>query len=170
MTANTGLTVDFGKNKSGDDWRIVNDGVMGGLSKSNTTLSENSMVFKGEIRLENNGGFASMRTLITAGVLTRCKTVSIRYKSNHTDRTFGVSLKNSQQYYIPYYKHTFSSKTTEWETITINLSDFKHYRISEIIGNNMPITALDDIYNMALIISDKKAGPFEIEIDYITFE
>ena len=170
MTANTGLTIDFGKNKSGDDWRIVNDGVMGGLSKSITTLSENSMVFKGEISLENNGGFASMRTLITAGVLTRCKTISIRYKSNHTDRTFGLSLKNSQQYYIPYYKSLFTPNTTDWTVLTLNLSDFKHYRIGEIIGDKMPTAALDDVFNIVIIISDKKAGPFKIEIDYITFE
>ena len=170
MITNAGLTIDFGQDKAGDTWRIVNDGVMGGPSKSEIQLTNNSIQFTGAVSLENNGGFASMRTLIIKGALSACKTMTMRYKSSSTDRTFGLSLKNSQQYYIPYYKHTFSPKTTEWETLTVNLSDFKHYRISEVIGNDMPITALDDIYNMALIISDKKAGPFTIEIDYIKFE
>ncbi|MEL0645089.1 CIA30 family protein [Olleya sp. Ti.3.14] len=170
MSTNLGLTIDFGTEKAGDDWRIVNDGVMGGLSTSKTTILEDSIVFTGEVSLENNGGFASIRTLITAGALNDCKTMTMLFKSNSTDRTFGLSLKNSQQYYIPYYKYTFTPKTTDWDTITINLSDFKHYRISEVIGNTMPIKALDDVYNIALIISDKKAGNFNIEIDYIKFE
>jgi|GEM_PF-5590422 len=29
MTSATGLTIDFGKDKTGASWRIVNDGVMG---------------------------------------------------------------------------------------------------------------------------------------------
>ncbi len=170
MTTNTGLTIDFGTNKDGDTWRIVNDGVMGGLSQSNAVLTDDSVQFKGDVSLENNGGFASMRTLITEGALTHCKTMTLRYKSNNKDRIFGLSLKNSQRYYIPYYKYTFTPKTTDWEKITINLSDFKHYKISEIIGDQMPIKALEEVFNIALIISDKKAGSFDIEIDYIKFE
>ncbi|WP_111660301.1 CIA30 family protein [Olleya aquimaris] len=170
MAATTGLTIDFGQDKAGDTWRIVNDGVMGGLSQSSATLTEDTVQFKGNVSLENNGGFASMRTLITEGALKDCKTMTIRFKSSSTDRTFGLSLKNSQQYYIPYYKHTFTPKTTDWEVLTVNLSNFKHYRISEVIGNEMPKKALDDVFNIALIISDKKAGAFDIEIDYIKFE
>ncbi len=170
MSTVTGLTIDFGTEKAGKDWRIVNDGVMGGLSTSKTTLLEDSIIFSGEVSLENNGGFASMRTLITTGALSKCKTMTMRFKSNSTDRTFGLSLKNSQQYYIPYYKYIFTPKTTDWDTITVDLTDFKHYRISEIIGNTMQKKALDDVFNIALIISDKKAGNFNIEIDYIKFE
>ncbi|MGB6269009.1 MAG: CIA30 family protein [Olleya sp.] len=170
MTATTGLTIDFGQDKAGESWRIVNDGVMGGLSQSTATLTKDSVQFKGDVSLENNGGFASMRTLIKKGTLTNCKTMTIRYKSSSIDRTFGLSLKNSQQYYIPYYKHTFSPKTTDWEILSVNLSNFKHYRISEVIGDEMPIKALEDVFNIALIISDKKAGKFNIEIDYIRFK
>ena len=169
MTTTVGLNIDFGLNKNGDTWRIVNDGVMGGESTSKINLTDNSINFTGMVSLKNNGGFASMRSLITLGVLTLCKTMTIRYKSTSTKRTFGLSLKNSQQYYIPYYKHTFSPKTTDWETITVNLSDFKHYKISDIIGDTMPINALEDIFNIAIIISDKKEGAFNIEIDYINF-
>ena len=52
----------------------------------------------------------------------------------------------------------------------INLVDFKHYRISQVIGNNMPLELLDEIFNIALIVSDGKQGDFNIEIDHITFK
>ena len=45
------------------EWRIVNDGVMGGLSKGNISFTDGgTMVFKGNLSLENNGGFSSVRT------------------------------------------------------------------------------------------------------------
>jgi monofunctional biosynthetic peptidoglycan transglycosylase len=42
-------------------WRIVNDGVMGGVSTSRVEASGEALRFSGEVRLEFNGGFASMR-------------------------------------------------------------------------------------------------------------
>ena len=55
----------FNFQKSGElnDWLIVNDGVMGGLSQSEIVLSDsNTAVFQGTVSLENNGGFSSTRT------------------------------------------------------------------------------------------------------------
>lgn len=43
------------------DWRIVNDDVMGGVSSARVEPSTTGVRFSGEVRLEFNGGFASMR-------------------------------------------------------------------------------------------------------------
>ena len=45
-------------------WQIVNDSVMGGLSTSQAYEKDNSLIFTGNVSLENNGGFASIRTTI----------------------------------------------------------------------------------------------------------
>ena len=42
-------------------WSIVNDGVMGGVSSSRAQPADDGLRFSGEVRLEYNGGFASMR-------------------------------------------------------------------------------------------------------------
>ena len=44
-----------------DCW-IVNDGVMGGVSQSGLRHDPQGMIFEGQVSLENNGGFASMRS------------------------------------------------------------------------------------------------------------
>ncbi len=55
---------DFGTLENMDDWLIVNDVVMGGLSKSRFILSDsNTAIFSGNVSLENKGGFASTRSL-----------------------------------------------------------------------------------------------------------
>ena len=42
-------------------WQSINDGVMGGVSSGTMTVSPNGLVLEGELSLENNGGFASVR-------------------------------------------------------------------------------------------------------------
>ena len=53
-------------NKAGPDslsWRVVDDGVMGGLSNGNFGVSdEGILTFRGTLSLENNGGFSSILT------------------------------------------------------------------------------------------------------------
>ena len=40
------------------DWRVTNDGVMGGLSQSAATVQTGALLYDGELPLQNNGGFA----------------------------------------------------------------------------------------------------------------
>ena len=44
------------------EWAVVNDGVMGGVSESRFTQRRGIGTFSGTVRLENNGGFASVRS------------------------------------------------------------------------------------------------------------
>jgi len=55
---------DFKEEQEINRWRIVNDGVMGGLSQGKILWNqpENTMIWSGKVSLENNGGFTSIRT------------------------------------------------------------------------------------------------------------
>lgn len=54
---------DFDKPELANNWQIVNDGVMGGRSSSRLTISgDGTASFLGDLSLENNGGFASVRS------------------------------------------------------------------------------------------------------------
>ena len=57
--------LDPSNNIGVDKWGIVNDGVMGGISQSNIYLNEvDNIIFAGNVSLENNGGFASIRSCL----------------------------------------------------------------------------------------------------------
>ena len=59
------------KNVGIKNWNIVNDDVMGGISRSYLSLSdENNLIFNGYLSLENNGGFASSRLSFNKETLT----------------------------------------------------------------------------------------------------
>ena len=48
--------------KTENQWRIVNDDVMGGLSSSKVIVKDDKITFSGNVSFENNGGFASLRS------------------------------------------------------------------------------------------------------------
>ena len=53
---------DFTTATNSTAWQIVNDDVMGGVSTSRFQVRTNGAVFSGVVSLENNGGFASVRS------------------------------------------------------------------------------------------------------------
>jgi hypothetical protein len=63
-------------------WQVVNDDVMGGVSTSSFRLTNGAAVFQGELSLENNGGFASVRSLPASHDLSGCDTFVIRVRGD----------------------------------------------------------------------------------------
>ncbi|MDH3323720.1 MAG: CIA30 family protein, partial [Flavobacteriaceae bacterium] len=66
LFANNNYKIDFGKTTGGQNWMIVNDDVMGGLSNSTAELTDSTLIFKGTLSLKNNGGFASIRSKMSS--------------------------------------------------------------------------------------------------------
>lgn len=168
LFANNNYKIDFGKTTGGQNWMIVNDDVMGGLSNSTAELTDSTLIFKGTLSLKNNGGFASIRSKMSSLDLSGFTTVKIKFKSS--GRNFDLNLATSELYYKPNYKHQFGSTTGVWEIVTLELSDFKQYTMGRVSGPNIGKKDLENILRIGIMLSDKKEGPFEIEIDYIEFE
>lgn len=167
MSNNNNYKIDFGQSKGGNDWMIVNDGVMGGLSESTVKITKNSLLFKGTVSLKNNGGFASIRSSNQKFDFSNYTAIKIKFRS--TGRDFALRLASSDLYYRPNYKHHFGSSTGEWEIVELKMSNFKEYRTGQVSGSIVSKEKLENIIRIGIILSDKKEGPFEIEIDYIEF-
>lgn len=61
--ANSGYTlVDFSATSPAPEWYAVNDGVMGGESRGGPAIVDGQLIFSGQISLENNGGFSSVKS------------------------------------------------------------------------------------------------------------
>ena len=67
--------------KTENQWRIVNDGVMGGLSSSKVIVNDdNKIIFSGNVSLENNGGFASLRSPVKNYNFEKFSGIELRMK------------------------------------------------------------------------------------------
>lgn len=161
-------TIDFGTACDTCDWFVVVDGVMGGLSEGKVTKTSESIIFKGEISLKNNGGFASYRNQYGTYDLSSYKEVTIRYKS--TGQNFAFTLNNYRRFYNPNFKQELPVTNSVWKEVTLALSSFKKYRLGNLLSGHPSQEELANVIRMGFISNDKKASEFMIEIDYIRFK
>ena len=87
--------VDFSNPKEVQRWRVVNDGVMGGLSSGGMQVDNGAMTYTGLINT-NGGGFSSIRRTISPGTLTNA--VALKFNHNNDGRVYKVSIRSSAAY------------------------------------------------------------------------
>jgi len=78
-------------------WNAVNDGVMGGLSRSYLRrTNQETAVFGGTVSLENNGGFASVRSRVPASDLSAFTGLAVRVRGD--GRTYQLRLRSDDRF------------------------------------------------------------------------
>lgn len=161
MTSKTTLT-NFSESAELAKWQIVNDGVMGGLSKSNIQATEEkTAIFSGQVSLENNGGFASVQKRINVSDVKQYTQIQLKLKGDKKDYQF--RLKHQTSDYASYIQ-SFST-SGEWEVICLQLEDF----YPSFRGQKLPIANFnfDSIEQLTFLIGNKVKEEFSLEIAWI---
>jgi NADH dehydrogenase [ubiquinone] 1 alpha subcomplex assembly factor 1 len=169
FSTNENLRFDFGNEKGNvKTWFTLTDNVMGGVSTSNLSYKNGSIVFSGNVSFENNGGFASFRSGFSKFDLTGYDAVRIRFKSQN--QKFALTLDNSRNWWEPNYKYEFQSESSsDWKTVSFDIADFHEEVIGRKTGNSINKNIQKNICQIGIITNDKKEGSFSLEIDYIEF-
>jgi monofunctional biosynthetic peptidoglycan transglycosylase len=156
--------IDFSDPDSGQ-WYVINDGVMGGISRSKILRTEQETgIFEGVLSLENNGGFASIRTALGRLDLSAYAGLEIRVRGD--GRTYHLRLRTDDRFDGITYRAEFETRDGEWVTTRIPFNRF----IPTFRGRTLrDVPPLDTarIHQVAFMIADKKPGPFRLEIDYV---
>ena len=146
-----------------NNWSIVNDDVMGGVSTSYLSINdENNLIFNGNLSLKNNGGFASSRMVITKKTLAGIKSIKIKFKGDGNKYKLRLNQNNRRVSY----SYDFKSVKDKWDEVNISIKDFKP-TWRGYTYNDYPPVDLDKINSLGLQISDKQEGLFQLEIKYI---
>lgn len=146
-------------------WQAIDDRVMGGVSASRMHHDPAGHgVFSGEVSLENNGGFASVRAVAEVpeaatgalACLLEVRGDGRRYKFNlRTDGGFdGITHQAS-----------FQPPAGEWAVVRLPLEGF----VATWRGRPAsagPISAAQ-IRQVGLLIADRQAGPFRLDVRVI---
>ncbi|OYU84486.1 MAG: CIA30 family protein [Flavobacterium sp. BFFFF2] len=148
-----------------NDWRIVNDGVMGGISKSSLVLTDAGHgQFSGHVSLANNGGFASIQLNTTIERAEEKKFVVLRVKGDGKAYEFRLKGEVSQ---TESYVHPFTT-TGAWEHIKLQIRDFyPQFRGRKL---NMPNFNFKSVEQLSFLIANKQEEDFELLIDWIGLE
>jgi hypothetical protein len=156
---------DFSKDTNISSWKIIDDVVMGGKSSGNFIINtDGNGVFFGEVSLENNGGFSSVRHQFSQKVIKGFTKIKIRLKGDGNQYQLRIK-KNTNDYYS--YVATFSTLKT-WETVEVFVAEMQPKFRGRAL--NMTNFSEDSIEEIAILIGNKKTQNFRLEIDKIFLE
>jgi len=156
---------DFQAATNSRGWEVVNDDVMGGVSTSQfQVLTNGCAVFSGTVRLENNGGFASVRSATMHENLTGLTAFVLRVRGD--GRRYKFSLRTGADFDTPLYQCSFTTKQGEWEEHRLAFGDFVPTFRGRVLTDVPPLNPAN-INSVGFLISDKQAGPFRLEIGWI---
>ena len=147
---------------NGVEWEVVNDGVMGGLSKGNFSISDKGILsFSGTLSLENNGGFSSIRAPLPGGAMAGYDALRIRVRGDGRTYILGAATRGGRG---NSYWARFETTADEWVTVTVPVTDM----VRQFFGNPLP-GQLDParVRGLEFYIYDKKEGPFRLEVAQI---
>jgi transforming growth factor-beta-induced protein len=148
------------------NWRVVDDGVMGGRSQGNAAFAKSGILsFSGELSLENNGGFSSMRTGDLDLDLSDSDGLAVRVKGD--GRTYQLRLGSDARYrgMEVSFMAEFPTEKGKWTEVRVPFTDFTGSFRGRTLKNEVLNTAR--IQRIGLLLADKKAGPFKLEVDWI---
>ena len=159
------LLFDFNNDSDLTSWAVVDDVVMGGRSDGKFELNESGhAVFHGNVSLDNNGGFSSVRYQFSQKDIAGHTKMILRLKGDGRRYQFRVkSYKYDSHSYIYHFE-----TTKDWQTIEIPLYDMTPSFRGRILDiPNYQGKLLEEI---AFLISNKKAETFKLEIDKISLK
>ena len=162
------ILFDFAGDPSESRWAAVNDDVMGGRSRSQPTVSDGMLTFNGTLSLENNGGFASIRTVDYRVDLSSFRTIVLRVSGD--GRRYQLRLHSDAEYrgIVVAYGAEFVAPVGAWIDVRLDLVALQP-RVRGTLLNGPPLNA-SKVRQMGILIGDKQAGPFSLAIDWIGAE
>jgi monofunctional biosynthetic peptidoglycan transglycosylase len=159
------MIFDFDSTDQAQVWLIVNDGVMGGVSQSEMIVTQTgTALFRGSVSLENNGGFASVRTYPIKYELADYEGLSLRVKGDGQQYKLRLRMDNYLDGIA--YEATFQTQSDTWLDIQVPFNEFLPVYRGTIVPDAPKLDPVR-IAQIGFMISNKQAGPFELEIDWI---
>jgi monofunctional biosynthetic peptidoglycan transglycosylase len=159
------MLFEFSAAEASKQWQVVKDEVMGGRSDGRFRIDGNGMIaFFGTLSLENNGGFASVRS--------RARPLGLQDGDSLVTRLRGDGWRCTLNLYVPRRRMAFSypvefqTKKDEWMEIRVPLKEFVATSFGRGMNDFGPVNP-QQVSSIGLLLGDKKPGPFKLEVDWI---
>ena len=157
--------LDFAGPDTAQKWQAVNDGVMGGISDGRFRITEEkTLEFFGTLSLENNGGFASVRTKPTEFDIKAGDTIVARVKGDGREYVLNLYTKSRRMAFS--YRAPLPTTKDEWTEVSVPLADFIPTAFGRRVQGMGPIEP-SQINGLGFMLADKKPGQFKLEVGWV---
>ncbi len=118
---------DFTRQSELDEWQVIDDTVMGGISRSRMeSCGQNLVCFTGTVSLENFGGFCSAGARPgTIHDLSGYKGIALSIKGD--GKKYKLTLKNDTAFTGFSYQYFFSTEKGAWMEIRAPFKEFRPF-------------------------------------------
>ena len=155
--------VGFGDPQSALAWYPVGDAVMGGQSDGALTQPETGHAhFFGTVRLDNGGGFASVKADLPEPMDVSDR-AGIELLAWGDGRTYKVGLRNSVDRRSIVYQQAFTPDSLEWSLVRLEFSDFIPTWRGKTLPDADPLN-LRELASLSLFVSGRQAGAFHLRM------
>ncbi len=143
-------------------WYAIDDGVMGGVSASRMAFdAEGYAVFSGSVSLANKGGFASVRSTIMAP--GRRGGVAYLLTVRGDGKCYKLSIRTGTEFDGISYHAALQPLAGEWTMIRLAAAAFVATWRGRVVDNEPPLD-LSCARQVGLLIADRQAGPFKLDL------
>jgi len=159
------MILDFTDAPTVSNWEAIDDRIMGGCSQSQPECIGNvGLRFSGTVSLENNGGFASIRSNFGNVDLKQYTGLILRLRGD--GKSYKLSLRTDHFFDGVSYQTTFVTERDNWLELSLPFEDFipTHHGIK--LSTVAPMET-DNITSFGLFIADGQEGPFQLDIAWI---
>ena len=144
-------------------WYPVHDTVMGGRSQGGVRLSDKGMSFEGYLSLENNGGFASIRSRDVPDVLTQAQGLKMRVIGD--GRTYLATIRMKDYNRMLYLRVPFQTTEGKEEEIMLPFASFQVFAYGRTTPQVPSILCSDSaIQSVGFMLADKNQGDFSLNV------
>ncbi|MFO8082522.1 MAG: CIA30 family protein [Armatimonadota bacterium] len=152
---------DFQQSEDADDWQTVDDTVMGGRSHSAVKIADDVLVFDGELSLQNDGGFCSVRSKSPGWDLSDFDGLAVTIRTG--ERAFTLTARDEPGRDTVGHHHPLPVTGDQWQTVHALFADFEatyHGRVLE----EHPGLDTSEVRSVGFLIADEQEGQFRLEI------
>jgi len=152
----------FGAPGEAEGWHVVDDAVMGGRSAGALErTAEGTLVFSGRVSLEQGGGFSSVRSGELRASLAGAR--ALRLTCRGDGRRYKLRLYTRRVADGVAYQAPFETVPGEWIERRFEPRDFApSWRGRPVL--DAPPLELGEVLEVGVLISDRQAGPFRLEL------
>ena len=145
------------------DWRTVNDTVMGGVSDSTFVATADGAAFQGTVSLARGGGFASVRA--PEGTFDLSGAAGLRLRLRGDNQRYKLTMYTHPGGRISY-RVPFEAPSS-WTDLTLSFADLVPHRRGRRVPGAPPFDPAR-VRTLGLLIGDKQAGSFRLDLQRIT--
>ena len=159
------ILVDFDDPAEVGWFSPIDDAVMGGVSSSRMVQAAPGIAaFEGTVSLENNGGFASVRSRPRDWAMAGATVLVLRLRGDGKAYRFNLRTPNTPSAFR--FEAPLDLPAGAWHDVEVPIAALR----AKAFGRPVPLVGPPDparVNQLGFMISDRQAGMFRLEIDRV---